>query len=125
MNIMETRLLGNYVDIQMYNEDFGVVWKINAIDKSFRFALYMYDDDENTMYLSNIFVKRSERNQGLGDSILMSADELARRVNAKQIILTVKDDSFMHNWYKRRGYEDLEDNYERRGYVWMIKHLNK
>lgn len=120
---METRLLGNRVDIQMYSEDFGTVWKIYALDKSFRFALYMYDDDEDTMYLSNIFVKKSERNQGLGDYILMSADELAKRVKAKQIILTVKDDSFMHNWYKRRDYKDLEINQDRPGYIWMIKNL--
>lgn len=120
---METRLLGNYIDVQEYNEDFGTVWKIQAIDHSFRFAIYMYDDDKDTMYLSNIFVKRSERNQGIGDSILLSADELAKRMYTKQVVLTVKEDSFMHEWYKRRKYKDLEKNQERPGYIWMIKEL--
>ena len=40
-----------------------------------RFALYAYNDDKNTMYLSNVKVEQSARGRGLGNKILELADK--------------------------------------------------
>ena len=105
--------------------DFGDVWYVNAADGTYRFAVYKYDDDDETIYLSNVFVKEDSRRQGYGNEILTSAEDYAKRLNASVICLKVLIGSDVHRWYKRHGYEDLEKDEEERGYMWMKKELKK
>ena len=104
--------------------DFGDVWYVNAADGTYRFAVYKYDDDDETIYLSNVFVREDSRRQGYGNEILTSAEDYAKRLNASVICLKVLSGSDVHRWYKRHGYEDLEKDEEERGYMWMRKVLN-
>ena len=105
--------------------DFGDVWYVNAADGTYRFAVYKYDDDDETIYLSNVFVKEDSRRQGYGNEILTSAENYAKRLNASVICLKVLSGSDVHRLYKRHGYEDLEKDEEERGYMWMKKELNR
>ena len=105
--------------------DFGDVWYVNAADGTYRFAVYKYDDDNDTIYLSNVFVKEDSRRQGYGNEILTSAEEYANRLGASVICLKVLSGTDVHRWYKRHGYEDLEKDEEERGYMWMKKELRK
>jgi predicted GNAT family acetyltransferase len=105
--------------------DFGDVWYVNAADGTYRFAVYKYDDDDDTIYLSNVFVKEDSRRQGYGNEILASAEDYANRLGASVICLKVLSGSDVHRWYKRHGYEDLEKDEEERGYMWMKKELKK
>ena len=105
--------------------DFGDVWYVNAADGTYRFAVYKYDDDNDTIYLSNVFVKEDSRRQGYGNEILASAEDYANRLGASVICLKVLSGSDVHRWYKRHGYEDLEKDEEERGYMWMKKELKK
>ena len=105
--------------------DFGDVWYVNAADGTYRFAVYKYDDDNDTIYLSNVFVKEDSRRQGYGNEILASAEEYADRLGASVICLKVLSGSDVHRWYKRHGYEDLEKDEEERGYMWMKKELKR
>lgn len=46
--------------------DFGDVWHMSSVPKDiFRFAIYRYDDDRETIYLSNVFVGKEHRKNGL------------------------------------------------------------
>jgi GNAT superfamily N-acetyltransferase len=103
--------------------DFGDVWNINATDGTFRFAIYRYDDDTDTVYLSNVFVKKERRGQGYGNAILDTVDNIAKGMGATAICLTVKKDSFAHQWYERHGYEYLSDNNDKdfANHIWMKK----
>lgn len=105
--------------------DFGDVWYVNAADGTYRFAVYKYDDDNDTIYLSNVFVKEDSRRQGYGNEILASAEDYANRLGASVICLKVLSGSDVHRWYKRHGYEDLEKDEEERGYMWMKKELKR
>ena len=58
--------------------DFGDVWYVNADDGSFRFAIYRYDDDSGTVYLSNVFVREESRGKGYGNCILDIVDKVAK-----------------------------------------------
>lgn len=100
--------------------DFGVVIYVDSTDKSFRFAMYKYDDDPSTVYLSNVYVEESKRGQGMGNIILNSADEIAKRANALSICLKAKIGSFAYKWYKRHGYTDFEKEND---YMWMEKKI--
>ena len=66
--------------------DFGDVWHMSSVPKDiFRFAIYRYDDDKDTVYLSNVFVDNAHRKQGLGNSILNTADKVAKKLKANTI----------------------------------------
>ena len=104
--------------------DFGEVWYMTSDPKGifiFRFAIYRYDDDRDTIYLSNVFVSEEHRKQGLGNTILNAADEVAKNLKANAICLKVLQDSFVHDWYERNGYADLSIDEEEPEYIWMSK----
>lgn len=88
-----------------------------------RFALYAYDDDHNTIYLSNVKVKKLERGKGIGNKILKFASKEARKRNYSTICLKVLKKSWMHNWYARHGYRDLSYDEENDDYIWMKHNL--
>ena len=88
-----------------------------------RFALYAYNDDESTIYLSNVKVKKSERGKGIGNRVLKFANKEAKKHNYSTICLKVLKISWMHSWYARHGYRDLEYDEENDDYVWMEHNL--
>lgn len=104
--------------------DFGDVWYITSEPEGiFRFAIYGYDDDRETIYLSNIFVGKEYRKNGLGTIILNVADDVAKKLKANTICLKVKQDSFSHDWYGRYGYLDLSVDDEEPQFIWMSKNV--
>lgn len=104
--------------------DFGDVWYISSMPQGvFRFAIYRYDDDLKTVYLSNVLVGREHRNHGWGNVILEYADRIAKRMNANTLCLKVKRDSSVHEWYGRHGYSDMEVDGEEPQFMWMAKRI--
>lgn len=101
--------------------DFGDVWYLRASDETFRFAIYRYDDDIDTIYLSNVFVSENNRGQGYGNVILSSTEKIANKMMASSICLKVKKGSFAHQWYKRHGYHNLTNDNKEPNYIWMKK----
>ena len=104
--------------------DFGDVWYMTSEPQDiFRFAIYRYNDDKETVYLSNVFVGKEHRKQGLGNIILNTADNVAKKLKANTICLKVKQDSFVHEWYGRHGYSDLSLDDEEPQFIWMRKKI--
>ena len=102
--------------------DFGDVWYMSSAPKDiFRFAIYRYNDDKKIVYLSNVFVSKEHRKQGLGNSILNIADKVANKLKANTICLKVKQNTFVHEWYGRHGYYDLSVDEEEPQIIWMTK----
>lgn len=95
--------------------DFGYIDYYH--DQNISFALYMYNDDNETVYLSNIYVPEEFRNHGYGNEILNYVKEVSSN---KTIILRVLKESWMHGWYERNGYDDLCDFEEDDNFIWMI-----
>ena len=110
------------VIIKHEKTDFGDVWHMTSEPEGiFRFAIYRYDDDRETIYLSNVFVGKEHRKNGLGNIILNAADKVAKKLKANTICLKVKQDSFVHDWYGRHGYTNLSIDEEEPQYIWMKK----
>ena len=103
--------------------DFGKVWYIEDIDKSFRFAIYRYDDDLDTIYLSNVFVNEQFRKRGLGNIILQMTNDIAKKLLANTICLKVKEGTFVH--FVGKGDSNTIEFYckdnEEIGFMWMRK----
>jgi GNAT superfamily N-acetyltransferase len=89
----------------------------------FRFAMYNYDDDESTEYLSNVYVEKDYRGHGIGNGILKMAEDEASLLGSKYLMLRALKDSWMHDWYKRHGYEDFQIDEDFPEFIWMKKEL--
>ena len=85
-----------------------------------RFSIYRYEDDQDTIYLADVFVGPDIRGKGRGNEILKTADGIAKIMGAKSICLKVKKDSIARGWYERHGYKKIEDA---RQFVWMKKEI--
>jgi len=85
-----------------------------------RIAFYTYKDEYGILYLSNLFVEETSRNQGFGTKILKAAEKFAEAIGAISIRLKVKQDSPANAWYRKNGYGYMtfED-----GYDWLEKTL--
>ena len=110
-------MMSNKIKIKEESTIFGKVWYIS--NSNFKFAIYRYDDDPKTIYLSNVFVNENSRKQGYGNQILDFVDGIAERFTANTIILKANKQDFVHNWYTRHGYFDYEEDFD--DYIWMKK----
>ena len=100
--------------------DFGKVFHYRG--EGCKFALYFYDDDRQTMYLSNLYVNRLLRGHGIGNRLLKDIQEEAVNLGAKELRLKCLRVLWVHSWYERNGFVDFPININE-DYVWMYKQL--
>ena len=98
--------------------DFGKVFYFNYVE--YGFALYRYDDNLREIFLANVFVKENSRNKGLGNRILELAVLEAKKLKGEVLILKCDKNSWIHEWYLRKGFKDTSIEKEM---VWMCKEL--
>lgn len=102
-----------------FNIEKQVTWKFeNEIS---RFSLHYYSDNPDIVYFFSLFVTDKYRNQGLGNAILEYAENFAVEHNFKTISLKVEENTWMFDWYKRKGY--IEINEKTGKYIWLEKSL--
>lgn len=85
-------------------------------------CVYWYSDDTSTVYLCNLNVYPAHTKKGFGKELQTLREDIGRNLQAKHSCLWVQKNTWMHEWYKRRGYSDLKDH-STKGYIWMIKQL--
>ena len=85
-------------------------------------SVFWYIDDSSTVYLANLLVNKDYRNKGLGKQLQEIREQIGKDLNANTSCLWVKKDSWMFEWYQRRGYLELK-THSRKGFVWMTKPL--
>ena len=101
-------------------EEKPIVHYYNGDD--YRFALYVYNDEPETVYLANVFVYKKSRGHSIGNNILTIAEQEVVKMNADILCLKCLKDSWVHNWYKEHGFEDLcLDNSTK--FMWMKKDI--
>ena len=84
------------------------------------FNLELYSDDPDAYFLKSLYVHEGCRGQGHGNELLAEAELIAERDN-KIMFIKVKQQTFLEEWYKRKGYQlycDDEDEY-----IWLKKDL--
>ena len=111
------------MNITKEKTDFGTT--ILYTGKYSSFAMYIYDDDVETIYLSNVYVDPIARGKNLGNKILKLADQDAKKYGANTIFLNVLKDSWVRNWYERHGFSYYDDNEEDDRDIWMIKYIDE
>ena len=109
------------MDCKQTKTEWGTVYRYRG--DNYRFTLYVYNDDMKTMYLSNVRVSTTARRKGIGNGILVTAENEAKKYGADTIFLIVSKSSWVHDWYKRHGFADFMDN-KYKDYVWVQKQIN-
>ena len=93
--------------------------------------VYQYNDDKAVIYLDSLSVNFDERQKGIWKQLQELREEIGRNLGARIVCLEVKKDSWMFEWYERRGYvvsknfdfQFSEDEIENHENVWMEKSL--
>lgn len=94
-----------------YSSDYARIW------------IEIYEDDPNTCVFTHLFVIENYRQQGFGTQALIDAEKIAKNHCCTTIYLKVESNSWMHDWYLRRGYEF--HNFDVDNYIWLYKDLTK
>jgi GNAT superfamily N-acetyltransferase len=85
--------------------------------------LYQYNDDTTTVCLDYLSVDFEIRRKGIGTELQEIREKIGRSLGADTACLWCRKDTWMHDWYKRRGYEDWKDNEDEENAIWMKKSL--
>ena len=85
--------------------------------------IYWNNDDKTTAYLAGLSVEMSSRKQGIGTELQELRESMAMGSGATITCLWVEKGTWMHEWYKRRGYKDCEDYEGLENHIWMRKDL--
>lgn len=72
------------------------------------------EDGERNYYgtIQSLMVHESVRQQGRGKALLKLAEEKAKEVGLKQVVLCARKGTFLIPWYQRNGYEIYDENPE-------------
>lgn len=89
--------------------------------------LAIEDDEDRNYYgtIQSLLVHESVRQQGRGDKLLKLAEEKAKLLGLKQVVLCARKGTFLIPWYQRRGYKIYDENpeYSKGNTVAMNKYL--
>ena len=84
-------------------------------------VIYRHSGQSIAVFKS-VEVTSSQRRKGYGNELLTTLENIARVLGCDSCVLWTDKSAWMHDWYKRRGYEDYAD-YDDLTFVWMWKQL--
>lgn len=84
--------------------------------------IYWYNNDQSSVYLDMLSVDKDIRRQGIGTKMQKIREKIGIQYGAEYCYLWVKKNTWMHEWYKRRGYKDWK-KYKKENAIWMKKSL--
>lgn len=85
--------------------------------------IYWCNDDNESIYLNWLSVSPESRKKGIATELQVIREEIGRKLGYKYTYLQAEDSSWMHEWYKRRGYEDYDSLNKEENLIWMSKLL--
>lgn len=106
-------------DTNIIHETWGDI--IELANNNVSGNLYWYHDDNKNIYISSLKVKTNIKQQGFGTKLLDNIEKIGKCLGATFSCLWVEKNSWMQEWYKRKGYEDYIDKNKK--YIWMKKRL--
>ena len=92
----------------------GKSYTMIADDGKSMVELAIEDDEERNYFgtIQSLLVHESVRQQGRGNVMLMFAEEKAKKLGLKQVVLCARKGTFLIPWYQRNGYEIYDENPE-------------
>lgn len=81
---------------------------------------YWFHEESDNIFFDWLDVSENARNEGFGNELLDHHIDTANKLNLNSFLWAVKD-SWIHDWYIRKGYLDKGDHSEMEGCVWMMR----
>jgi GNAT superfamily N-acetyltransferase len=110
----------SYIKHLALDPDFSSILIMDKTGKAFC-RTYWYCDDEDTVYFDWLSVNESVRKQGIGNELLSLHEEIGKQLGANISFLFVERDSWLQDWYQRKGYVFYSDR--NLSEIWMTKNL--
>lgn len=85
--------------------------------------IYWFYDDEYKIYFEGLSVSPEFRKLGLGNKLLSIFEDIAKKLLFKNLLLFVKKDSWLFDWYVRKGYKQYRNHKNQLDCIWMQKKL--
>lgn len=85
--------------------------------------MYWYNDDKTTVYIDCLSVDDKFRKHGIGTRLLIMCEQMGHGLDAQNSCLSVNKNSWMHDWYQRKGYFDYKECDDENNTIWMRKSL--
>jgi predicted GNAT family N-acyltransferase len=79
---------------------------------------YWFNDDNKTIYFDWLSVEESERGNGIATELLNAHIETAKKNNVNSC-LYVEKNSWMYDWYSRKGYIETTKHETEINAIWM------
>lgn len=113
--------LSSHFIFHIKENDWGIsIFVMEKRGKGFAQTYWFYDDI-STIYFAWLSVNREEREEGIATELLKAHIEFAKRFNVKSM-LSVKKDTWQHEWYKRKGYKDYKYHKPDNNEIWLYMH---
>ena len=114
-DVLSQDQIGYMLDM-MYNNDkinegiaSGDVWEILKVDNVPSGYLHYKLDENNTVFLSKIYLKASNQTKGIGQLMLNRVVDFAKEKGAKAVHLTVnKNNAKAIRFYEKNGFKNME-----------------
>lgn len=105
------------------NDSWGTtIYIMEMRGRAYARVYWMYDEIK-VIYLEGLSVNESIRRKGIGKLLQEIREDIGRIIGANTAYLWVKKDSWMHEWYIRRGYVDYKNYIDDSDSIWMKKLL--
>lgn len=106
----------DYMLEMMYNVDKvnegianGEIWEIVKVDNVPSGYLHYKFDENNTVFLSKIYIKTNDKTKGVGQAMMNHVIEYANDVKANAVQLTVnKENARAIRFYEKNGFKNIE-----------------
>lgn len=85
--------------------------------------IYWYTDDEKSIFIECLSVDPTARRKGIATKMLKEVHDIAKRLEAESITLSVKRDSWVFDWYKRLGFNWHTWDCQNQSTVWLMKRI--
>jgi GNAT superfamily N-acetyltransferase len=85
--------------------------------------IYWFNDDNTTIYLDWLSVDENVRRKGIGTELQEMREGIGLQLGATIVCLWVRKNTWMYDWYHRRGYQDWKDHKTEENAIWMKKKL--
>ena len=109
--------------IHINNWKWGRSFTIIENDATAVIEFTVSNDEPELAYLKGLSVHCDSRKEGLGNKMLDTAMTQAKRNGCKYAYLHAEKDSFVFDWYKRKGFKYYGDAPDENGFVVMYTEL--
>jgi len=118
---MYERILATVYISHLTESDWGKSILIMRKDGLAFARIYWFNDDNTTVYLDWLSVYETIRNCGVGTDLQEIREKIGKSMGAKYSCLWVKKDTWMREWYEKRGYEYWKEYKNEENAIWMQK----